>query len=206
MGCWAAGMSGILTGSVVPWMTSSGSQIKPWIRREGKCGSWKDKTRIPLAQFSHWSWFPLKYQEKFLPQRNWNSSPGNGHIPKPPEFGEHSQGCPGWDFRIVLQGRTWINYPCVSFNTQYIPWFQHFCTYSTQKSKFFQQLSQNLQWEALKPPRLCHSKEQFQGGADSAAKLFLNLGERALGLSLTFFPKFSTWRAHLENPNISVFS
>lgn len=74
MGCWAAG-----------------SQIKSWRCREGKCGSGKNKTRISLSQFSHWSWFPSEYREKFLPQRisgTGRAPQGLGTFPNLPELQE----------------------------------------------------------------------------------------------------------------------
>lgn len=99
-----------------------------------------------------------------------NSSPGNGHVPKPArapgEFGQRSQGCPGWgDFGIVPWpgvGSMILVDPCKN-----IPWFHHSCTYSTWiPPKFSRGSPKTSKVKLWKPLRICHSKEgqtQLQG-------------------------------------------
>lgn len=62
-------------------------------------------------------------------------------------------------------------------SAQDIPRLSH--TFHMDTIPVFQQLPQNLQWEALKPPR--------SNSRGIIPELFLNLGEQNLGLSLIFF-------------------
>lgn len=50
--------------------------------------------------------------------------------------------------------------------------------------QFFQRFPQNLQGEASKTSEALPLQGAIPGGADSAARLFLNFGEQKLGLSL----------------------
>lgn len=91
--------------------------------------------------------------------------------------------------------RSWINDPCGSLQEySLIPPFLHIFHMDT--TQIFQRLPQNLQGEALKTSE----DLPLQGGADSAARLFLNLGEQKLGLSLIFSQVLHTRSSpHLEN-------